>query len=136
MRPLLKHAAVAALVLAASGGITLGVASGGGCQGGDAALAGRYRMTGMMGVGSTLALKSDGSFKYDLTYGALRQRGEGCWVQKGATVALLPAGESEISNVQTLGNIDFRGLELEARKDGALVWDIANSGRKAVYMRR
>jgi hypothetical protein len=136
MRIPAKHAAVALLVLAATGGVTVGVASSGACQGGDAALAGRYRMSNVLGVGSDIRLKSDGSFLYNLTYGALRQKGAGCWVQNGRTVALLPEGQKEIANVQTLSNIDFRGLELQERGDGALVWDIANTGRKAVYVRR
>lgn len=131
-----RHAAIAALVLAATGGATLGVAASGACQGGDAAYAGRYRMAGMMGVGSNIRLKGDGSFAYELTYGALTQTGTGCWVQHGRTIALVPDGESDAANTQTLDTIDFRGLQLEAREDGSLVWDIANSGRKAVYRKR
>lgn len=132
----LKQTAIAAFVLAATGVTTVGIASSGACEGGDAAYAGRYRMSGMMGVGSNIRLKSDGSFAYDLTYGALTQKGTGCWVQKGRTIALMPEGATEVANGQTLDNLDFRGLELEARDDGALVWDIANSGRKAVYRKR
>lgn len=131
-----KHIAVCAAILLATGGVTAGVASSGACEGGDASLMGRYRMTGVLGLGSTLSLKKDGSFVYALTYGALQQRGEGCWSQRGRTVALLPPGTSEVANRQTLDSTGFRGLALEARDDGALVWDIADSGRKAVYVKR
>ena len=136
MRTPLKIIALTAAVLAATGGVTAGVAAGGACQGGDAALAGRYQVRGLLGVASTLQLKRDGTYKYSLTYGALRQAATGCWMQHGQSVALLPEGGSEITNVQTLGNTDFRGMELNAREDGALIWDIANSGRKAVYQKR
>ncbi len=136
MRSPLKLIALAAAILAATGGVTAGVASSGACQGGDAALVGRYQVRGLLGVASTLQLKRDGTYKYTLTYGALNQAATGCWMQHGRNIALLPEGGSEITDVQTLGNTDFRGMELEPRDDGALIWDIANSGRKAVYRKR
>ena len=102
------------------------------CQPGDARLAGHYYLNGVMEVGSELLLKKDGSFEFALAYGANDQYGKGCWVRKGSTVEVIPAGRSSASTHHTPDDSGFSGLVLTV-SGSSLVWDINGSGHKGRY---
>jgi len=105
-----------------------------GCKPGDAGLAGHYYLRGVMEVGSELLLKKDGSFEFMLAYGANDQYGKGCWVKKGSTVEVIPAGRSSASTHHTPDDSGFSGLVLTI-SGGSLVWDINGSGHKGRFER-
>jgi len=102
------------------------------CQPGDARLAGHYYLNGVMEVGSELLLKKNGSFEFALAYGANDQYGKGCWVRKGSTVEVIPAGRSSASTHHTPDDSGFSGLVLTV-SGSSLVWDINGSGHKGRY---
>ncbi len=102
------------------------------CQPGDARLVGHYYLNGVMEVGSELLLKKDGSFEFALAYGANDQYGKGCWVRKGSTVEVIPAGRSSASTHQTPDDSGFNGLVLTV-SGSSLVWDINGSGHKGRF---
>ncbi|MBZ9737298.1 hypothetical protein LB515_06995 [Mesorhizobium sp. CA15] len=102
------------------------------CQAGDARLAGHYYLNGVMEVGSELLLKKDGSFEFALAYGANDQYGKGCWVRKGSTVEVIPAGRSSASTHHTPDDSGFSGLVLTV-SGSSLVWDINGSGHKGRF---
>ncbi|MBN9258640.1 MAG: hypothetical protein BGO93_18665 [Mesorhizobium sp. 65-26] len=102
------------------------------CQAGDSRLAGHYYLNGVMEVGSELLLRKDGSFEFMLAYGANDQYGKGCWVRKGSTVEVIPAGRSSASTHQTPDDRGFSGLVLTISGSG-LVWNINESGHKGRY---
>ncbi|UVK54639.1 hypothetical protein DBIPINDM_001077 [Mesorhizobium sp. AR02] len=106
--------------------------SAGGCKAGDAGLAGHYYLRGVMEVGSELLLRKDGSFEFMLAYGANDQYGKGCWVKKGSTVEVIPAGRSSASTHQTPDDSGFSGLVLTI-SGRSLVWDINGSGHKGRF---
>ncbi len=54
----------------------------------DAALAGEYSLGGVMETGSGLLLRSDGSFEWYFSYGALDLGARGTWVRTGDAVEL------------------------------------------------
>ncbi|TPI45003.1 hypothetical protein FJW05_19815 [Mesorhizobium sp. B2-9-1] len=101
-------------------------------QPGDARLAGHYYLNGVMEVGSELLLKNDGSFEFALAYGANDQYGKGCWVRKGSTVEVIPAGHSSASTHHTPDDSGFSGLVLTV-SGSSLVWDINGSGHKGRF---
>jgi hypothetical protein len=109
-----------------------GPASAGGCTPGDASLVGHYYLNGVMEVGSELLLKKDGSFEFMLAYGANDQYGKGCWVKKGSTVEIIPAGRSSASTHQTPDDSGFSGLVLTI-SGRSLIWNINNSGHKGRF---
>ncbi|MDX8452354.1 hypothetical protein RFM98_06270 [Mesorhizobium sp. VK9D] len=102
------------------------------CQPGDARLAGHYYLNGVMEVGSELLLKKDGSFEFALAYGANDQYGKGCWVRKGSTVEVIPAGRGSASTHHTPDDSGFSGLVLTV-SGSSLVWNINGSGHKGRY---
>ncbi|CDX54222.1 conserved exported hypothetical protein [Mesorhizobium plurifarium] len=102
------------------------------CQPGDARLAGHYYLNGVMEVGSELLLKKDGSFEFALAYGANDQYGKGCWVRKGSTVEVIPAGRSSASTHHTPDDRGFSGLVLTV-SGSSLIWDINDSGHKGRF---
>ncbi|MBZ9861757.1 hypothetical protein [Mesorhizobium sp. CA12] len=102
------------------------------CQPGDARLAGHYYLNGVMEVGSELLLKKDGSFEFALAYGANDQYGKGCWVRKGSTVEVIPAGRSSASTHHTPDDSGFSGLVLTV-SGSSLVWNINGSGHKGRF---
>ncbi|WP_036257564.1 hypothetical protein [Mesorhizobium sp. WSM3224] len=102
------------------------------CQPGDARLAGHYYLNGVMEVGSELLLKKDGSFEFALAYGANDQYGKGCWVRKGTTVEIIPAGRGSASTHHTPDDSGFSGLVLMV-SGSSLVWNINGSGHKGRY---
>ncbi|TPK99389.1 MULTISPECIES: hypothetical protein [unclassified Mesorhizobium] len=102
------------------------------CRPGDVRLAGHYYLNGVMEVGSELLLKKDGSFEFALAYGANDQYGKGCWVRKGSTVEVIPAGRSSASTHHTPDDSGFSGLVLTV-SGSSLVWDINGSGHKARF---
>ena len=53
-----------------------------------AALAGEYRLDGVMETGSGLRLQADGSFEWYFSYGALDLGANGTWVRNGDIVEL------------------------------------------------
>lgn len=55
----------------------------------DAALAGEYSLGGVMETGSGLLLRSDGSFEWYFSYGALDLGARGTWTRKDDAVELL-----------------------------------------------
>ena len=55
----------------------------------DAALAGEYSLGGVMETGSGLLLRSDGSFEWYFSYGALDLGARGTWTRNGDAVELL-----------------------------------------------
>jgi hypothetical protein len=55
----------------------------------DAALVGEYSLSGVMETGSGLLLRSDGSFEWYFSYGALDLGARGTWARKGDRVELL-----------------------------------------------
>ena len=97
------------------------------CTPGAARHAGHYYLDGVMEVGSELLLRGDGSFEFTLAYGANDQYGKGCWVAKGSTLEVIPAGRSKASRKHTPDDRGFGGLVLTI-SGRALVWDIAGSG--------
>lgn len=103
-----------------------------GCKPGDASLAGHYYLRGVMEVGSELLLKKDGGFEFMLAYGANDQYGKGCWVRKGSTVEVIPAGRSSASTHHTPDDTGFSGLVLTI-SGHSLVWDINGSGHKGRF---
>ena len=104
----------------------------GGCVPGDARHAGHYYLNGVMEVGSELLLRPDGSFEFMLAYGANDQYGKGCWVARGDTIEIIPAGRSAASRRHTPDDRSFGGLVLTI-SGGDLIWDIAGSGHKGTY---
>ena len=54
----------------------------------DAALAGEYSLDGVMETGSGLLLRSDGSFEWYFSYGALDMGARGTWARTGDAVEL------------------------------------------------
>ncbi len=102
------------------------------CQAGDARLAGHYYLNGVMEVGSELLLRKDGSFEFMLAYGANDQYGKGCWVKKGSTVEVIPAGRGSASTHHTPDDRGFSGLVLTI-SGSSLVWNINESGHKGRY---
>ncbi|HSD17055.1 MAG TPA: hypothetical protein VLC71_07355 [Thermomonas sp.] len=54
----------------------------------DAALAGEYSLGGVMETGSGLLLRSDGSFEWYFSYGALDLGARGTWTRTGDRVEL------------------------------------------------
>ncbi|MCA0035547.1 hypothetical protein [Mesorhizobium sp. B263B2A] len=107
-------------------------ASAAGCKPGDANLAGHYYLRGVMEVGSELLLKKDGSFEFMLAYGANDQYGKGCWVRKGSTVEVIPAGHSSASTHHTPDDSGFSGLVLTV-SGRSLVWNINGSGHEGRF---
>lgn len=128
MPRIVSTAALGALSLAA------GLATAQACSPGDAKLAGHYYLNGVMEVGSELLLKPNGSFEFMLAYGANDQYGKGCWVKRGSTVEVIPAGRSSASRRHTPDDRGFGGLVLTV-SGRSLVWDIAGSGHKGRYER-
>ncbi|MGX8009933.1 hypothetical protein ACVDG8_013670 [Mesorhizobium sp. ORM8.1] len=102
------------------------------CQAGDAHLTGHYYLRGVMEVGSELLLKKDGSFEFALAYGANDQYGKGCWVKKGSTVEVIPAGRRSASTHHTPDDSGFSGLVLTV-SGSSLVWNINGSGHKGTF---
>ncbi|MGT2466717.1 hypothetical protein ACVOMV_19450 [Mesorhizobium atlanticum] len=102
------------------------------CQPGDARLAGHYYLNGVMEVGSELLLNKDGSFEFALAYGANDQYGKGCWVRKGSTVEVIPAGRSSASTHHTPDDRGLSGLVLTV-SGTSLVWNINGSGHKGRF---
>jgi hypothetical protein len=56
-----------------------------------AALAGHYYLSGVMETGSELLLRSDGSFEWYLSYGAMDQTAQGNWRVEGDAIVLTTA---------------------------------------------
>jgi hypothetical protein len=125
MPRIVSTAALSALSLAA------GLAAAQACTPG-AKLAGHYYLNGVMEVGSELLLRPNGSFEFMLAYGANDQYGKGCWVKRGSTVEVIPAGRSSASRRHTPDDRGFGGLVLTV-SGRSLVWDIAGSGHKGRY---
>jgi len=111
MRPGYAYALGCALLIG-----TANPASAASCKPGDAGLAGHYYLRGVMEVGSELLLRKDGSFEF-----------KGCWVKKGSTVEVIPAGRGSASTHHTPDDSGFSGLVLTISGRG-LVWDINGSG--------
>lgn len=109
-------------------------AQAGTCAPQDPELAGHYHLNGVMEVGSELLLRPDGTFEFMLAYGANDQHGKGCWVRRGSTVEVIPAGRGAASRRHTPDDRGFGGLVLTV-SGRALVWDIAGSGHKGHYER-
>lgn len=128
MPRIVSTAALTVLSLAA------GLASAEACSPGDPKLAGHYYLNGVMEVGSELLLRPNGSFEFMLAYGANDQYGKGCWVKRGMTVEVIPAGRSAASRRHTPDDRGFGGLVLTV-SGRSLVWDIAGSGYKGRYER-
>ncbi|WAX94966.1 hypothetical protein N7E70_025485 [Aminobacter sp. NyZ550] len=128
MPRIVSTAALCALSLAA------GLATAAACSPGDPRLAGHYYLNGVMEVGSELLLRPNGSFEFMLAYGANDQYGKGCWVKRGATVEVIPAGRSAASRRHTPDDRSFGGLVLTV-SGRSLVWNIAGSGYKGRYER-
>ena len=126
MPRIVSTAALGALSLAA------GLAAAQACTPGDAKFAGHYYLNGVMEVGSELLLRPNGSFEFMLAYGANDQYGKGCWVKRGSTVEVIPAGRSSASRRHTPDDRGFGGLVLTV-SGRSLVWDIAGSGHKGRY---
>lgn len=102
------------------------------CTPGNPKLAGHYYLNGVMEVGSELLLRPDGSFEFMLAYGANDQYGKGCWVQRGSSVEIIPAGRRAASRTHTPDDRGFDGLVLTI-SGKALVWNIAGSGHKGRF---
>lgn len=127
-----KVVAAIALPLAAAACVSSSGAGAAGCTAGDTRYAGHYYLNGVMEVGSELLLKPDGSFEFRLAYGANDQYGKGCWVARGSTIEVIPAGRSAASRSHTPDDRGFGGLVLTV-SGRALVWDINGSGHKGRY---
>ncbi len=120
--------------LALAGCMSSAQTAGGGCAAGDARHAGHYYLNSVMEVGSELLLRPDGSFEFMLAYGANDQYGKGCWVAKGSTLEVIPAGRASASRNHSPEDRGFSGLVLTiSGRD--LIWDIAGSGHKGRYER-
>lgn len=104
------------------------------CAAADKRLAGHYYLNGVMEVGSELLLRPDGSFEFMLAYGANDQYGKGCWVKRGSTVEVIPAGRGTASRRHTPDDRGFGGLVLTV-SGRSLIWDIGGSGYKGRYER-
>jgi len=128
MLRIVSIAALGVLSLAA------GLATAQACSPGDPKLAGHYYLNGVMEVGSELLLRPNGSFEFMLAYGANDQYGKGCWVKRGSTVEVIPAGRSAASRRHTPDDRGFGGLVLTV-SGRSLVWDIGGSGYKGKYER-
>lgn len=128
MPRIVSTAALGVLSLAA------GLATAQACSPGDPKLAGHYYLNGVMEVGSELLLRPNGSFEFMLAYGANDQYGKGCWVKRGSTVEVIPAGRSAASRRHTPDDRGFGGLVLTV-SGRSLVWDIGGSGYKGKYER-
>lgn len=79
-----------------------------------AALAGEYRLEGVMETGSGLRLQADGSFEWYFSYGALDLGARGTWVRTGETVELTVA---EMGFPPQMPETKFERMRL--RVDGA-----------------
>ncbi|MDR7224485.1 hypothetical protein [Aminobacter aminovorans] len=128
MPRIVSTAALGVLSLAA------GLATAQACSPGDPKLAGHYYLNGVMEVGSELLLRPNGSFEFMLAYGANDQYGKGCWIKRGSTVEVIPAGRSAASRRHTPDDRGFGGLVLTV-SGRSLVWNIAGSGYKGRYER-
>ncbi|CAN7710795.1 hypothetical protein [Aminobacter sp. LjRoot7] len=128
MPRIVSTAALGLLSLAA------GLATAEACSPGDPKLAGHYYLNGVMEVGSELLLRPNGSFEFMLAYGANDQYGKGCWIKRGSTVEVIPAGRSAASRRHTPDDRGFGGLVLTV-SGRSLVWDIGGSGYKGRYER-
>jgi hypothetical protein len=121
------------------GAATSGAVSQGACVAGDPALAGRYDLQGVINVGSRVTLKRDGTFDYRLSYGAVAQRGNGCWTVDGNAVTLMPTGATKVADTPVLDRTEFSGLVLERSADG-LIWHMggerATPARDGLYVKR
>ena len=96
------------------------------CGKGDKSWVGRYEMRGVPEVGSQLVIRKDGSFVFELAYGAKDQYGKGCWTQTDRLIALFADNGRKISGDHTPDTRGFKGLILE--KSGRdLLWRIAGS---------
>src|ERR1019366_5149553 len=69
----------------------------------------KFRLSGVMEVGSELRLLPNGRFDYMLAYGALDELASGCWSREGGTVTLI-ASKFETSMEDPL---KFDRLELK-----------------------
>jgi hypothetical protein len=87
------------------------------CAPADPSLAGRYALSGVMEVGSELALKADGRFEYMLAYGALDELASGCWTRNGGIVTL--NAQKFLTN--TDDPMKFERLELTIAPDRKLM---------------
>ena len=63
------------------------------CGKGDKSFVGQYELRGVPEVGSQLVIKNDGSFVFELAYGANDQLGKGCWTQTDRVIALFADNE-------------------------------------------
>ena len=114
------------LTLAPFLGIGSAQALGPACGKGDQSYVGRYQMSGVMEVGSQLVLRADGSYTFELAYGANDQVGTGCWTQTDRLIALLAASSGSVSGTHTPDTRGFTGLLLH--KEGRqLFWRIPGS---------
>ena len=96
------------------------------CGKGDKSFVGRYEMRGVPEVGSQLVIKKDGSFVFELAYGANDQYGKGCWTQTDRVIALFADNGRKISGDHTPDTRGFKGLVL--MKSGRdLLWSIPGS---------
>lgn len=96
------------------------------CGKGDKSWVGKYEMRGVPEVGSQLVIKKDGSFVFELAYGANDQYGKGCWTQTNSVIALFADDGRRISGDHTPDTHGFKGLVLE--KSGRdLIWRIPGS---------
>lgn len=123
-------AAFAVLSLSASPASALGPF----CGKGDQSWVGKYEMRGVPEVGSQLIIRKDGSFVFELAYGANDQYGKGCWTQTDRLIALFPGNGRKISGTHTPDSRRFTGMILE--KSGQdLLWRIAGSGYTGRFKR-
>ncbi|PZO77556.1 MAG: hypothetical protein DI629_14175 [Mesorhizobium amorphae] len=135
MRQFFSRFAGLAFLTMVAGAASSGTTAAAACEAGDPSLAGRYDLKNVMNVGSRVTLKANGSFDYRLTYGAVNQRGAGCWSREGDVLVLMPNGATAISSTPALERTQFAGVTLQV--DGsALEWDIAGNGRMVRYERR
>lgn len=96
------------------------------CGKGDKSFVGQYELRGVPEVGSQLVIKNDGSFVFELAYGANDQLGKGCWTQTDRVIALFADNGRKISGDHTPDTRGFKGLVLE--KSGRdLIWRIPGS---------
>ena len=103
-----------------------------------AALAGEYRLDGVMETGSGLLLREDGSFEWYFSYGALDLGARGRWVRSGEVVELAVA---EMGFPPQMPETKFERLRL--RIDGAVLvpswpWDMdgfRKGGERGRYVR-
>jgi hypothetical protein len=104
------------------------------CGKGDKSWVGKYEMRGVPEVGSQLVIRKDGSFVFELAYGANDQYGKGCWTQTDRLIALFADNGRKISGDHTPDTRGFKGLILE--KSGRdLLWRIAGSHHTGRFKR-